>query len=121
MDKLFQKYSEAFDSFDSEAIASLYTLPCATSDGDGANVFSSKESLVEKFEQNCDAMKAIGYQWSEFNIHHTQNLGENSKAITLGWRIHLEEEKIEFCTHYICHKENNQWLVFSANVYEGSF
>lgn len=121
MGELFQKYSEAFDSFDPEAIVSLYKLPCATLDGDGVNVFSSKERLIEKFEKNCEAMKAMGYQGSEFNVHHTQNLGENAKAITLGWRIHLEKDKMEFRTHYICHKENNQWFVFSANVYEGGF
>jgi len=121
MDELFEKYSNAFDTFDSAAIASLYTIPCSTSDVDGAKVFSSKGDLLDKFEKNCLSMKTMGYQSSSFNILNEICMGENSKAINIGWLIKFEKSEIEFRSLYICHKIDSQWYIFSGNVYEGSF
>ena len=121
MDKLFQKYSDAFDSLDPNAIVSLYMIPCATSDGDGTQVFSKKEALLEKFEKNCLSMKTMGYSSSSFNILSETSMGEESKAINIGWRVQFEKSEIEFRSLYICQKISNQWYIFSANVYEGSF
>jgi len=121
MNNFFQKYSEAFDSLDANTIASLYMTPCATSDSDGVQVFYNRESLLKKFHNNCLSMKSMGYKSSNFNILSETNLGKESKAINIGWRVELEKSEIEFRSLYICQKSNNRWLIFSANVYEGSF
>lgn len=121
MDQLFKRYTNAFDAFDAAAIANIYTLPCSTSDADGANVFNERESLVQKFRQNCSSMKAMGYTHSHFNILSTIDMGNTAKAVNVGWRIFTTDEQIEFRCLYVCHKVNGQWCIFNANVYQGSF
>lgn len=63
----------------------------------------------------------FGYQSAQFNILQIQGLGQDKAAVTIGWRINTESKKIDFRTLYICHNVNQHWLIFSANVYEGSF
>lgn len=121
IDSLFKKYRGGFDSLSALQISNLYTLPCSTSDGDGVNVFSKRKSLINKFEKNCLSMKAMGYKSSSFNILSEIEMGASAKAVNIGWRVHFFENDIEFRCLYICHEINNQWLIFSANVYEGSF
>jgi ketosteroid isomerase-like protein len=121
MEEFFQKYTEAFDSLDANAIADLYMLPCSASDGDGANVFSNRESLVEKFSGNCTSMKGMGYKHSKFSILDVTDMGGIAKAVVIGWRVFTTGSEFEFRTLYVCHNINGAWRVFSANVYQGSF
>ena len=126
MTDLFERYTQAFDSFDASAIANLYTLPCATSDADGKNVFTDRVSLTNKFSENCSSMKAMGYEYAEFNILSEVTMGEAAKAVNVAWRVHtsatdIESSVIEFCSLYVCHQVEGSWLIFSANVYEGRF
>ena len=121
MDNLFEKYTAAFNAFDALAISNLYTLPCSTSDADGARVFTDRDSLSAKFEKNCTSMQDMGYQFAEFKLLTEIRLGEASKAVNIAWRIHTEKSEIEFRTLYVCHKVEVNWLIFSANVYEGDF
>jgi predicted RND superfamily exporter protein len=121
MEELFNKYTEAFDAFDPEAIANLYRLPCAISDADGVQAFASKSDLVKKFASNCESMRDFGYQHAQFNILQQQPLGQDKVATTIGWRINTRSSSIDFRTLYICHLVDSKWFVFSANVYQGSF
>ena len=121
MEVLFQKYTAAFDSLDATAIARLYTLPCAVSDGDGPNVFSTVEALTEKFESNCQMMRAMGYASSDFNILNITNMGDLACEVQVGWRVHTQSSVIEFRALYICHLIESDWFIFNANVYQGSF
>ena len=121
MNELFQKYADAFDSFDALAISNLYTLPCSASDGDGAQVFINRKSLISKFNENCLSMKSMGYKHSSFNILSEIDMGDVSKAVNIGWRVTTSKGEVEFRSLYICHKISSQWLIFSANVYQGAF
>ena len=126
MTDLFERYTQAFDSFDASAIANLYTLPCATSDADGKNVFTDRVSLINKFSENCYAMKAMGYKYAEFNVLSKITMGEAAKVVNVAWRVNtsatnIESSVIEFRSLYICHQVESDWLIFSANVYEGPF
>lgn len=114
---LFRTYTAAFDGFNPESIAKQYTLPCAISDSDGNQVFNTLESLVEKFQANCDAMKNIGYHSASFEIQSEKRLGDNARAVDIKWTIHTRSQKIPFRTLYICHLQQDEWRIFSANVY----
>lgn len=121
MEEFLQKYTEAFDSLDADAIADLYMLPCSASDVDGAKVFSSRESLFKKFSGNCASMKNRGYKYSKFNILDVTDMDGMAKAVVVGWRVYTQNSELEFRALYICHNINNTWRIFSANVYPGSF
>lgn len=121
MDELFSKYLAAFDAFDATAIANLYRLPCAITDGDGVQTYSDRSELEAKFSKNCDTMGNFGYQSAQFNILQTQELGEEQVAVTVGWRITTTSSDIDFRTLYICHILEDSWFIFSANVYPGTF
>lgn len=121
MEELFQKYAAAWDAFDPEAIASLYRLHCAIADSDGVQTYTDKTELVNKLSKNCRDMSKIGYKQAKFNILNQQKLDVGQVAVTIGWLIEIETQNIEFRTLYICHKTQQTWFVFSANVYQGSF
>lgn len=121
MEELFKKYTAAFDAFNPEAISSLYCVPCAISDADGVQTYTEKTALISKFADNCETMRNFGYQYAQFNILQQQNLGQDKVAVTIGWRIKADSSDIDFRTLYICHLIGHDWLIFSANVYEGSF
>ena len=121
MEELFKKYTEAFDAFNSEVIASLYRLPCAISDADGTQTFTDRPALIEKFALNCESMRNFGYQHAQFKIMQEQPLGQDKVAVTTAWRVNAGNSNIDFRTLYVCHFIDNKWFIFSANVYQGSF
>ena len=121
METLFQKYSAAFDALNASAITDLYTYPCATADGDGAKVFSTREQLCRKFTDNCESMSDMGYQHSQFTVLDIIDMDETTKTAILGWRVQLQNSTLEFKSLYVCHKQNEAWKIFSANVYAGQF
>jgi hypothetical protein len=121
MEELFNKYTKAFDALDPDAIASLYRLPCAISDADGTQTFTDRFALIKKFASNCESMRNFGYKYAQFNILQQQPLGQDKIAATIAWRVNTDDSNIDFRTLYICHFVDSDWLVFSANVYQGSF
>ena len=118
MKALFDKYTAAFNQFDSEQIANLYVLPCATSDGDGQDVFKSKTSLIKKFTGVCKQMAEMGYTHSEYKILNQESLGDSACAVTIQWKVFTKTNEIDFYTHYICHKVGNEWKIFTAQVFK---
>jgi len=121
MKQFFKKYTQAFDSLNAVAIADLYTVPCSASDVDGANVYVDRESLINKLNKNCSSMKSMGYRHSNFNILEELEMGDTARAVNIAWRVSTTNEDIEFRSLYVCHKIDNQWFIFSANVYQGEF
>ncbi len=118
---LFTKYKKAFDNFDANGIASNYKIPCSVSDADGSLVFDNKEGLIDKFSSNCKFLHSMGYVGSEFNILSEMSMGSNAKSLNIGWRVNLKSNIVEFRCLYVCHLEEEQWKIFSANVYDVSF
>ena len=121
MKQLFDKYTAAFDALKASEIAKLYKLPCATSDGDGQAVFTTESSLIDKFDANCNTMIAMGYSHSQYNIINQEMLGEGACAVTIGWKVFTKSAPIEFRSHYVCHKVDDQWKIFTAQVFSGTF
>ncbi|MDB2331153.1 ketosteroid isomerase family protein [Alteromonas sp.] len=98
MEELFNKYTEAFNAFEPEAIASLYRLPCAISDADGVQTFTERTALVAKFALNCESMRNFGYQHAQFTILEQQALGKDKVAATVGWRVTVNDSNVDFRT-----------------------
>lgn len=121
MEELFNNYAAAFDKLDAELIASLYRLPCAISDADGVQTFTDRAALAGKFRKNCAALRTIGYLKATFHILHVEQFSHHESLVTVGWRVSTAQSDIEFRTLYICHQVEQRWLLFSANVYPGSF
>ncbi|MCW8091998.1 hypothetical protein [Alteromonas sp. ASW11-130] len=121
MEELFRNYTAAFDALNGNAIASLYRLPCAISDADGVQTYTEKSALVAKFSANCKTMESIGYQKALFNILDRQELSSEEMVVNIAWRVVTGRSNIDFRSLYLCHQINHAWLIFSANVYQGSF
>ena len=101
METLFNKYAEAWNAYNPEAIANLYRLPCAISDADGVETYTDKSSLIKKFAKNCEDMKDHGFKKASFNVLSLQELMSEQVAVTLGWRIETASQAIEFRSLYI--------------------
>ncbi|WP_306519927.1 hypothetical protein [Rheinheimera sp.] len=121
MEELFNHYAAAFDGLKPELIAALYRLPCAISDADGVQVFTDTTSLLSKFTKNCDSLRNLGYQKALFNILSVEPLGQKELLVHVGWRVHTINSAIDFRALYICHHIAQDWFIYSANVYPGTF
>lgn len=66
-------------------------------------------------------MRNLGYQYAQFKVLQQKTLGQDKVAATIAWRVNTGNSNIDFHTLYICHLVDSEWLIFSANVYQGSF
>ena len=121
IEDLFINYRGSFDALDSVLISENYRLPCSISDADGCQVFTDRAALLNKFSANSETMKSMTYKSSEFNILNLDEMGDSAQAATIGWRVQLADDVIEFRCLYICHFVDNRWKIFNANVYTGAF
>lgn len=117
INQLFKSYQKAFKQFDPKAIASHYKIPCLISDVDGQQCFAKLDALTDKFAGSCNKMQEMGYIDSEFSICDIKTLSKNLVSVDMGWRTQFETEPYEFRTLYLCSFENDNWLIFSAVVY----
>lgn len=65
-------------------------------------------------------MKSMGYSGSVFNIIETKLLSENITSVDVDWKVMLESGVYEFKALYLCHKNQDQWSIFNAVVYNKS-
>ena len=114
---LFERYTDAFNDLNANAIADCYLLPCAIVDADGTQVFIESVSLVNKFEKNCADMKKMQYQSASFEILDSVKMGVTAEAVNIQWHIKTTQNTIFFNSLYICHLIDGEWRLFSANVY----
>jgi len=66
-------------------------------------------------------MRNVGYQHAQFTILDQHALGKDKVTATVAWRVAVNDSNVDFRTLYICHFVDHKWLVFNANVYQGSF
>lgn len=115
--ELFEQYTSAFNSLNAGAIAQWYSIPCATIDGDGKQVFSERSSLIQKFAENCQAMIDMHYKSASFNIVEVIELGASNKAVNIHWQVLTSQSSITFGCLYMCSLQDQKWQIFSACVY----
>lgn len=118
---LLNEYTSAFLALDANAIAKLYRMPCAIVDADGTQVFQDYNSLYAKFAANCLQLQQLGVSQVQFQIVAIDTLNETQACMHVAWRVSLANANIDFRALYICHQQKQQWQIFSANVYPGSF
>lgn len=121
MHNLFAQYANAFNQLDATSIANFYSLPCFVADGDGDQVFSERQSLINKFANNCHLMTNTQFEHCEFVILDDEDLGGKAKAVNVAWRVINNDSTIEFRAFYVCHLVNQRWTIFNASVYPGTF
>ncbi len=119
--RFFQSYRNGFDVFDEEAIASHSLLPASIYDGDGYGIYSSHRELSAKFEPNCQAFKAMGYEGAQFSVGSYRKAGDFGAVVDLGWRVNIAKGHRDFRTTYFCTLKEQQWYIFSAVAYEGQY
>lgn len=118
---LLNDYSAAFLALDASAITKLYHLPCAIVDADGTQVFQDNNSLYTKFAANCVQLQQLGLSQVQFQIIAIDTLSDTQACMHVAWRVSLTHADIDFRTLYICHQQQQQWQIFSTNVYPGIF
>jgi len=116
---LFDKYTLAFNTLNSELISENYMLPCAINDADGQNVYSEITCLNNKFELNIGNLKELSYQNAAYQIKHIKPMGDKLASVDIAWLVKTEKLDLEFSCLYICHETSLGWKIFNANVYSG--
>ena len=114
---LFEQYVRAFEEFDAAAIADCYAIPCSIVDGDGKQVYGERDPLLKKLEKTCLDMKTMGIQAWSFEILDRIELGVSGVAVNIQWTAHMAGKNLVFNSLYVCHLNESNWQIFSANVY----
>lgn len=98
----FERYAQAFDSFDAEGIADLYHYPSLLSSMDRSDAFTSRSEAVKNFRRICDSHKRMGYHHAVMLDTDRKTLTENLALVTVRWRFETDAGKdlLQFeCTY----------------------
>lgn len=117
IEDFFKSYQHGFDTFDAEEISSHYNVPSSICDGDGLCTYSDRQSLVRKFESNCESFRSAGYHGSQFSIGLFHNIGVAGIIVDLGWRVELRKGPTDFRAAYTCIAHDNTWRIFNVVTY----
>ena len=84
----FDRYNEAFASFDGNRIASLYHAPTITVRGDGSiHCLGSHEELAQFFQGVADTYRREGSRGSTMHDTEVVPIGQRGALTTMTWKM----------------------------------
>lgn len=87
----FDRYNEAFQKVDVDAIPDFYTIPSISIRGDGSLVvFDSREALRRFFEGVARGYHDEGMRSAAYEPIGVEALGQGAKVVTLRWVLYDE-------------------------------
>ncbi|MEO8922784.1 MAG: hypothetical protein ABI330_08150 [Caldimonas sp.] len=114
----FERYREAFNALDGEAVAALYAVPCGIASDAGYTHWPTLEPVRKNMVALCELYRKNGYISAEFEPAAFIAQGPTLAVADLSWGITWErEEPWRFNTTYnlICAPEG--WRVLLATAY----
>ncbi len=114
----FNRYRDAFNTFDANEIAEHYLLPAAVYDALGPHVFKTKGTLIAKFQEYCDRLQELGYVNGEFTAGYFHRTSAAGAVVDLEWKLETTDAPIVFRSVYLCRRIDDDWRIFVAEAYE---
>lgn len=91
----FERFVDAFSTFDGSVVAKLFTTPYLAVDATGeSNVFSTTTDIADYFQSYLDSYKSDGCVSCSFHDLEEFATGSNSAVLTVSWKL-LRADKTE--------------------------
>ncbi len=117
IEKFFRIWTNAFDSFDSEAIADLMNVPLTIIGRDGAIALTTRDEIVRNFDLVNDHHKSLGYHRAELSsLDLFATHGPNLVRAETKWSFRRKDNSLIywFRMHYILADYGNGWRAVVA-------
>ncbi len=114
---LFERYTKAFNQRYSKDIVACYRMPCSIADGNGVNVYDSRETLEQLFSQTCESFQQQDYGSTSYVINQYELLTDAIMTVNITWTIETPTSPFSFNALYVCHCIADEWLIFNTQVF----
>jgi len=116
----FEKYRDAFNRLDGDAIADLFCVPSGIVTDHGLTTWQSREAIVENMIALCALYRARGYKQADFQANHFIAQGTDFAVADIAWTIERETDSDPWCFHtgYNLHRTAEGWRVVLCTAYE---
>jgi len=115
----FERYRDAFDWLDGEAVARLYAVPSGIASEDRYTPWPTFESIRENMAALCALYKENGYSSATFEPVAFLAQGENFAIADVSWNIERSgrREPWRFNTTYNLMRTSEGWRVVLCTAY----
>lgn len=116
----FERYRDAFNALDGEAVAKLFVVPSGIGSETGYTHWPSFEAIRENMVGLCRRYREQGYRRATFVPMAVERPGERSVVVELRWRIerHDGESPWVFNTRYDLTRTLAGWRVRLVTLYD---
>jgi len=116
----FDRYRDAFDALDPNAIAELYAEPSGIQSGEHYLHWSSRAELCENMRGLCAHYTARGYQSASYEVVALRELGDFAVFADVYWQIEASGDAPgwSFRTAYNLSLAPSGWRVRLCTAYE---
>ena len=114
-----ERYREAFNALDGEAVASLYAVPSGIAQDGRYTHWSEPEPIVSNMVALCTIYRERGFEAAEFEVGTFLPQGENYAIADLRWEIKWSTgaEPWRFQTTYNLVRTEQGWRVLLCTAY----
>ena len=117
--QLLERYRDAFNSLDGEAVANLYAVPSGITQDGNFTHWAEFEPIASNMVALCNLYRERGYESAEFEVGAFLQQGENYAIADLRWRINWSTgaEPWQFNTTYNLVLTSQGWRVLLCTAY----
>ena len=115
----FERYREAFDRLDGDAVARLFAVPSGIASDSGYTHWPAFEPIRDNMVALCELYRANGYARAAFEPAAFFAQGENHAVVDIAWTIERSEEREpwRFNTTYNLMRTAAGWRVLLCTAY----
>jgi hypothetical protein len=114
------RYRDAFDRLDGEAVARLYTVPSGIATQLGYRHWYDFESIRDNMTQLCDQYRRHGYRSARYELGSFVLQGRNAAVVDVSWHVErgARDEPWCFGTTYNLIRTPSGWRVLLCTAYD---
>jgi hypothetical protein len=117
-----ERYRDAFDRLDGEAVARLYAVPSGIVSQAGHLHWPDFESIRDNMTQLCERYRSHGYRRARYELARFLLQGERSAVVDVAWSIERAAGQAgwSFHTTYNLMRDHSGWRIVLCTAYEES-
>lgn len=116
--RFFERYRDAFNALDGDAVAALYAVPSGIVDSSSYTHWTEEGSIRQNMHALCDLYRQHGYVRASFEERTFVEQGADFAIADIKWRIERNAQAPwEFATTYNLMRQQGQWKVLLCTAY----
>jgi ketosteroid isomerase-like protein len=116
--RFFERYRDAFNALDGDAVAALYAVPSAIVDSASHTQWSDAGPIRDNMRALCELYRQHGYRKADFTERAFLEQGEDFAVADIHWHIERDDAPAwEFRTTYNLQRQQGQWRVLLCTAY----